>query len=360
MTIGLALSIRLTLIRQGVVLEPNGDPTEVEGVFNPGFTRARDGKHLLYPRSVARGNVSRIGLVSIGGSPETPTFTRLGFALEPEAPYEFRSEPGGYGCEDPRITFINALDVYVMAYTAYGPEGPRIAIAVSHDAYDWKRLGLVDFPADLSVIDKDAAFFPEPVLSPSGVLSLGLYHRPMTWTAPPIHPCTIAPIALALAPSARECIRIGYIPLEPVLGDLRKLLSVSESVIVVEPDTQWGRIKVGAGTPPVRISEGWFSLYHAVDVLPTDIEGGYSDMTYSVAAVVHDIERPDVVLYRSPNPIFLPKTPDELHGVVNNVVFPTGIDDLSTTAEHRYDVYYGMADSRVGRMKLIIETGPQR
>ena len=48
--------------------------------------------------------------------------------LQPEAPYELRPHPG-YGCEDPRVTYVGELKAYVMAYTAFGPDGPRIALA---------------------------------------------------------------------------------------------------------------------------------------------------------------------------------------------------------------------------------------
>jgi len=88
---------------------------------------------------------------------------RLDFALEPQAPYELRPHPG-FGCEDPRVTYIPALESYVMAYTAFGPDGPRIAIAISSDAFHWDRLGPVRFAGSANVVgdDKDAAFFPEP------------------------------------------------------------------------------------------------------------------------------------------------------------------------------------------------------
>ena len=45
--------------------------------------------------------------------------------------------------------------------------------------------------------------------------------------------------------------------------------------------------------------------------------------------------------------------PDERDGAVANVVFPTGIDrrdDLGTP--DRFDVYYGMADNRIGVARL--------
>ena len=74
-------------------------------------------------------------------------------------------------------------------------------------------------------------------------------------------------------------------------------------------------------------------------------------MSYSAGIVIHDLERPNIVRYRSPVPVFSPETLDETHGVVNNVVFPTGIDPL---AARSYDIYYGMADSRIGRLRLDV------
>jgi predicted GH43/DUF377 family glycosyl hydrolase len=340
----------MLLTRTETVLESNGDPFEAEGLFNPASARTRDGKLLLYPRMVAAGNVSRIGLLNVDGSSSSPTFTRIGYALEPQASYEVRSRSGGYGCEDPRVTFIPVLDAYVMAYVAYGPLGPRIAIAVSHDAYAWERLGLLAFAPGLPAADdKDAAFFPEPVMSPGGILSIAFYHRPMTWTAPPVHPCAAAPAVLSVPARDRESIRIGYIPLDAVLRDRRNLLQVTESVLVLEPDVRWGRIKVGAGTPPIRIDDGWFSLYHAVDVTIEDDR--YTGVMYSIGAVVLNIEHPHIIRYRSTEPLLLPQTPSELHGIVNNVVFPSAIDACDASAG-TYNVYYGMGDARIGRLEL--------
>src|ERR1700753_2412304 len=116
--------VNVTCRRLGVILAPNGSLDEVEGVLNPGVTRDREGTLLLYPRMVAAGNVSRIGLVREAGSNAAKRFERIGLALHPETPYETReSVPGGHGCEDARVTFIPSLDRYLMAYTAFGPLG---------------------------------------------------------------------------------------------------------------------------------------------------------------------------------------------------------------------------------------------
>ena len=59
------------------------------------------------------------------------------------------------------------------------------------------------------------------------------------------------------------------------------------------------------------------------------------------------------IRYRSPEPVLSPVLPQEHLGTTANVVFPTGIDrrdDLG--APDRFDVYYGMADDRIGVARL--------
>jgi predicted GH43/DUF377 family glycosyl hydrolase len=339
-----------TVTRLGVVLTPDGSPTEAEGVLNPASARARDGSLILYPRVVGSGNVSRIGIARGIEHGLDVRFERCGYALEPSAPYELRpSQHGGMGCEDARVTFIPVLDRYVMAYTAFGVDGPRIAVALSYDAITWERLGLADFsaPGLPGGDDKDGAFFPEPVRSPDGVLSIAFYHRPMLRLSTTNGRAAV-PTILDLPPENRESTRIAYVPLAPVLSDIRNLLRVSESALVLAPDGPWGRIKTGGGTPPVRIDEGWFSLYHAVDAVEV---GGKYQMIYSAGIVVHDIDQPHRLVYRSPLPVMKPEGADELLGTVNNVVFPTAIDQR---ADRTFDVYYGMADAKIGRASCAL------
>ena len=336
-----------TIARLGIVLSPDGSPEEAEGVLNPAGATARDGTFLLYPRAVAAGNVSRVGACRGLRSGDDVRFERLGFALEPRAPYELRSAPGGMGCEDPRVTFIPVLDRYVMAYTAFGPDGPRIAVALSQDGYRWERLGLVRFARGLHQDDdKDGVFFPEPVISPDGVRSIALYHRPMLRLSL-LDGRSAVPTLLDLPPEERESTRIAYVPLDPVLSDVANLLDVRESALVLPPDAPWCRIKTGAGTPPVRVAEGWFSIFHGVNA--RELGDGKYAMQYSAGFVVHDAERPHIVRYRSHNPVMVPEGVDETHGIVSNVVFPTAID---ARGERTFEFYYGMADARIGRARL--------
>jgi beta-1,2-mannobiose phosphorylase / 1,2-beta-oligomannan phosphorylase len=333
----------LTCRRMGVVLAPDGSPFEAEGVLNPGAARDRDGRLLLYPRCVAPGNVSRIGLVEIG---EDGTPARRGFVLEPCEPYELREEAGGHGCEDARVTFVAELDRYVMTYTAYGPAGARIAVAESADARTWRRLGLVKFPGDrLNALDnKDAAFIPEPVRSPSGERSFAFFHRPMRPET--INGQTPIPVILALPSAQRESACIAYVPVERAKADLRELCRPVESTPVLPVGEEWGALKNGAGTPPVRTPFGWLSVFHGVDAVDRH---GAPALFYRAGIMVNDLTEPHRVAYRSPEPLLAPEDAAERFGTVADVVFPTGIDVISDDA---FDVYYGGADAHVLRARF--------
>jgi predicted GH43/DUF377 family glycosyl hydrolase len=66
-------------------------------------------------------------------------------------------------------------------------------------------------------------------------------------------------------------------------------------------------------------------------------------------------EFPQVIRYRSREPVLTPELLQERQGIVANVVFPTAIDrrdDLGSP--DRFDVYYGMADNRIGVARLDV------
>ncbi len=247
-----------------------------------------------------------------------------------------------------------------MAYTAFGPDGPRIAVAASADGCEWERVGLLRFSRPGMHIgdDKDAAFFPEPVTSPAGVKSLAFYHRPMLHLSA-VDGRAASPMIQKMPFEDRESIRIVYVALKPVLKDLANIWDVAETVQVLSPDAQWGSLKVGCGTPPVRIEEGWMSFFHAVDVIGRlTIKPKFR---YSAGLMIHDAQHPHIIRYRSPKPVLAPETESEKKGVVDNVVFPSGIDPRPDIGGRVFDIYYGMADFKVGIARMTLgNVGPGR
>ena len=107
----------------------------------------------------------------------------MGIALEPEAEYELRSDGSG-GCEDARVTYFEPLKRYIMTYTALSPKGPRIALAISQDLFEWKRIGLARFESFLgidfaNVDNKDAILFPLAIPNHKGKMQIAILHRPL-------------------------------------------------------------------------------------------------------------------------------------------------------------------------------------
>jgi predicted GH43/DUF377 family glycosyl hydrolase len=346
------------LRRLGTIMEPEpGNPNEVEGVLNPAAARGPDGNLYLFPRLVAAGNYSRIGIarVQFNGDGDPIGVERLGIALEPEAEYELRPDGSG-GCEDARVTFVEPLGSYVMTYTAFSPEGPRIALAISKDIFHWQRLGLVNFANDHDGRDpggrddKDASFFPVAIPNPSGRPELAILHRPL-------FPGT-RPEETAMHPASRdvdlnrESIWISYCERTPVGDPLNNFGRFASHHRLASPVSPWERLKIGGGTPPILTRLGWLIVYHGVSEEDGRADAG-RHLCYSAGAMVLSSEHPQVIRYRSTQPVLTPELPQERSGTIDNVVFPTGIDrrdDLGMP--DRFDVYYGMADDRIGAARL--------
>jgi predicted GH43/DUF377 family glycosyl hydrolase len=114
----------------------------------------------------------------------------------------------------------------------------------------------------------------------------------------------------------------------------------------------WERLKIGAGTPPVLARHGWLILYHGVSDL-AEPNNKTHELCYSAGVMMLSEHHPQTILYRSAEPVLKPELAAECHGTIANVVFPTGIDrrdDLGLP--DRFDVYYGMADNRIGVARL--------
>ncbi|MGH2464357.1 MAG: glycoside hydrolase family 130 protein [Candidatus Limnocylindrales bacterium] len=340
------------LRRLDLVIEPDPkDPQEAEGILNPAAVRGPDGALYLFPRLVARGNYSRIGIarVSFGAGGDPVGIERLGVALEPEAEYERR--PDGGGCEDPRITYVEALRRYVMAYTALSADGPRIALAVSEDLLSWRRMGLATFSpyhhlSLSSVDDKDASFFPVAIPNPSGIPELGLIHRPLF---PGTRPEEIAGRADSREVDLhRESIWISYC--EMALGERKRARfgRFTAHHRLAAPVAPWEQLKIGGGTPPILTRHGWLIVYHGVSE-PAEGDDGVYGLRYSAGIMVLDRDHPREIRYRSAQPVLTPASAQERSETAKNVVFPTGIDRrVDLGLPDRYDVYFGISDDRIG------------
>ena len=103
-----------------------------------------------------------------------------------------------------------------------------------------------------------------------------------------------------------------------------------EKYSILKRRYRWEAMKVGAGPPPIKTTDGWLMIYHAVD----------ERNVYRTGAALLDLKNPAKVTHRAPFPILEPKKKYEKEGDVPNVVFPTG----AVVKDEELFVYYGAAD----------------
>jgi predicted GH43/DUF377 family glycosyl hydrolase len=106
--------------------------------------------------------------------------------------------------------------------------------------------------------------------------------------------------------------------------------------VVMEPDPDDPREAWGVLNPGVA-----GELVPGLDLQPA--------VRYCAGAMLLDADEVWRVTARSREPLLEPETGEEREGIVSNVVFPTALDERGDGAA---DVYYGMADSRIGVARL--------
>src|SRR3546814_742992 len=215
-----------------------------------------------------------------------------------------------------------------MTYVAYGPLGPRTAVAVSENLRDWRRLGPVlfryqeDLDMDLNLFhNKDTVFFPEPVTAPDGTEALAVLHRPM-WDLGETRPGQGVRLPAGIQ-DPRQSIWISYVPLESVRADLSNLTLWEQHRFVAGPQFPFEEVKIGGGPPPLRIPEGWLVLHHGVTGVIDNAFAQQQKVNYAAGALILDAEDPSRVIARTPEPLLPPATGDQRSGSGTQVVFPT-------------------------------------
>ena len=272
--------------------------------------------------------------------------------------------------DDPRVTLLDLLrERLQLTGTKKGCDrgqcgactvlvnGQRInsclALALSHDLLLWQRLGPVSFAYEPSLKtdmnlypNKDAMFFPEPVPGPDGKPAYAMLHRPM-WNLNPNNPDVGLPLPAGVI-DPRQSIWVSFVSADSVMADIRALTRLDHHRQVAQPQQPWEASKIGGGTPPIRVPEGWLIIHHGVTKGEAP-PGGRVPVRYVAGAMVLDAEDVSRVLPRSQVPLLEPETKEEREGIVDSVVFPTAID---VRDGGEADVYYGMADFRIGAARL--------
>jgi len=272
-------------------------PYPVHTVFNPGATRLPDGTTLLLCRIEDRRGLSHLSAARSANGVD-------GWIIDKEP--TLRASPETHpeelwGIEDPRITFVEELGKYVIAYTAFGRPGPGVALALTKDFRTFERRGIVMQPDD-----KDAALLPRRING-----GFALIHRPLS--------------------DSGAHVWISHSPDLTNWGTHRPLL-------LARKGGWWDANKVGLSPPPIETPEGWLMLYHGVRQTASG-----SLYRLGVALFTLDFER---CIARGGSWIFGPEADYERAGDVANVTFPCG---LTIGADgDTIHLYYGAADTSIG------------
>jgi predicted GH43/DUF377 family glycosyl hydrolase len=277
------------------ILSAKDWPYPAHTVFNAGATRLKDGTTLLLCRvEDRRGHSHLTAARSKNGIDRWVIDEQPTLRADPEHhPEEL------WGIEDPRITFMEDLGKYAIAYTAFGKGGPSVALALTEDFRTFERCGLVMQPDD-----KDAALMPRRIDG-----NFALLHRPMS--------------------DSGSHVWISYSP------DLRNW-GGHKLMLMARRGAWWDANKVGLSPPLIETSRGWLMLYHGV-------RQTCAGSLYRLGLALFALDKPEVCLLRGDEWVFGPEAAYEKDGDVGNVAFPCGYtlaDDGDTIR-----LYYGAADT---------------
>ncbi len=280
------------------ILTASDWPYRVHTVFNPGATLLRDGTTLLLCRVEDHTGLSHLCAARSENGVD-------GWRIDPAptfAPDPMQHPEELWGVEDPRITWVEELKRYAVAYTAFSVSGPGVALALTEDFVTYERYGLIMQPDD-----KDAALLPRRIDG-----NFALVHRPVTDHT--------ANIWLSFSPDLRTW------------GHHKPMLYAREG-------GWWDARKIGLSPPLIETDRGWLMIYHGV-------RHTAAGALYRVGLALFHLDCPTRCLLRADSWVFGPEAPYEVVGDVGYVVFPCGAT-LRPDGDTLY-LYYGAADTCIG------------
>lgn len=301
---------------------------ESMATFNPAAIIKDDKIHVFYRAE------EKLGEKEIGGHT-----SRLGLAISEDGiTYDQSPEPVFFptndgqkefewtgGTEDPRIV-VTEEGLYVLTYTQWNREYPRLAVATSNDLENWDKHGPIfkDF--------KDGKYHNQETKSGAIVTELkdgkvvaakidGKYW--MYFGVPHIWLATSEDM-------------IHWEPMETIDGNLAPVLSPRLGYF-----DSW---LVEAGPPPLLTADGIVVLYNAGNQQDLGVKN-LGNRLYTGGQALYDAKEPWKLLDRTDEPFIKPELPFEKSGqYVDGTTFVEGLVFFKDT----WYLYYGTADSMVG------------
>lgn len=286
------------------ILAPQGDTWESGSVYNPAAVVVDDRVALLY-RAHADDIVSHVGLA---WSDDGYHFKR-----EPEPVLSPVEDYERFGCEDPRVTFVEGT--YYLTYTGWDRERALLCLATSTDLRAWTRHGPL-FP-DFDTFQPQGRGHQGPWSKAGGILPAKVRGRYLMY------------FGEGSIWSATSTDLLTWTPAVP---------DSQEPLLAPRPGT-FSEFLVEVGPPPLVTDEGLILLlYNAATKTP---EGS---VRYTAGQLLIHPDRPNEILAELARPWIEPTTYEDTHGLVSNVTFPEGLVWL----RDRWLAYYGQSDSTLG------------
>ncbi len=302
--------VQLARSSENPIVNPNpNNEWEHDGAFN-GCVAYHDGVYHMVYRALStekrqNGILMRVSTVGYATSTDGIHFGDHRMLFEPTEDWEV------YGCEDPRITFLDGK--FYIFYTAlsvfpFAAYGIKTAVAVTTDFKTFQKHPVSTFNA------KAMALFPEKIDGKFAALIT------INTDMPP------AKICVALF-DHEEDIWSPYFWQEWYDNVNAHTLHLLRDL----------RDQVELGSPPVKTKDGWFFIISYIENYLSN------NKKFGIEGVLVDFTNPREVIKRNDHSLLNPDKDYERQGDVPNIVFPSG----AIIKDEKLYVYYGAADTRV-------------
>ncbi len=300
------------------ILIPNTEnPWEAYAVLNGNVVVKNNTYHMVYRAisSVQQWHDAQIRISSIGHATSTDgyVFSHRKQFIVPEYAWE------QFGCEDPRVTFIDGK--YYIFYTAIStnppsPQGIRVGIAVTKDFSTIEEKHLVTpFNAKAMVL------FPKKINGKYAALLTADTDNP---------PAKIAIVYFD---------QLSQLWDQPFWEEWYK--NISEYTL---PLVRGSNDHVEVGLVPVATEKGWLFVFSYIQNYFTQHK------LFGIEAALLEKNNPLHIIKKTQEPFMVPQYYPELYGTIPNIIFPSGGLKIGNTLR----IYYGASDTSICEAEVSI------
>jgi predicted GH43/DUF377 family glycosyl hydrolase len=231
--------------------------------------------------------------------------------------------PGG--CEDPRVA-VTTTGIYVVFYTEWNRELPRLGVATSRDLIHWKKYGPMFRRAYngkfFNIATKSASILTKVVNGKQVIIKInGKYW--LYWGEQHVYAATSADL-------------VNWAPVVNKDGELKELISPRPGYF--DSDL------TECGPPAIMTDKGIILFYNGKNKPAEGRDKRFTANSYCAGQALFDRNDPSKPITRLDVPFLRPMEPFEKSGqYVNGTVFIEGM----VYFKKKWFLYYGCADSRV-------------